>query len=498
MQTKNLKKLLSPINIFVAIVLLLAFILRLVNINNLLAFHYDQGRDALVIWDFLYNHKLFLIGPTTGLAGIFRGPYYYLLIAPFYFLGHGNPIYPAVFLVLTSVGAIWLMYYLTLKFQDKQSAIFALILASFSFYIVMAARWLSNPTPMMLLSMVLVWSMYLVVKGKQYGWVIMAVVSGLSLFNFGSSGELYYFPAILLFLILNWKNRPSLKTSIVSVVLFSFTFLPLVIFDIKHDGILRSGMSENFVKEKSFTWTTQYLLENRTKFYYDSFSTKIFHSRGKVEVFFLVSLFIALLYFLPSLSKNKFTRIIVILFFAPLIGLYFYQGNYKVLYDYYMTGYYLIFMLLVGLVLGKIWKLGFIGKTFIIIFLLVFLRNNYDPLSFKLLDKSNGPNSIAFINQNQAIDYIIKDADETEFNVDVYVPPVIPYSYDYLLTWKQPEHYLKEKNVKLLYTLYEKDSDHAKNLQDWLDRQEGIGEVVGEVEFGGIVVQKRERFDKVK
>ena len=63
-----------------------AFVLRIYRINDLLAFHFDQGRDALVIWDLWHNGKPFLIGPVTGLTGIFLGPFYYYLISPFYLI----------------------------------------------------------------------------------------------------------------------------------------------------------------------------------------------------------------------------------------------------------------------------------------------------------------------------------------------------------------------------------------------------------------------------
>jgi len=79
-------------NIFLIAIILFAFLLRVYRINDLLGFYYDQGRDALVVWDLIHNGKFFLIGPTTGIAGIFRGPYYYYLITPFYLLGRGNPI----------------------------------------------------------------------------------------------------------------------------------------------------------------------------------------------------------------------------------------------------------------------------------------------------------------------------------------------------------------------------------------------------------------------
>jgi len=488
---KTLKKLYTPWNLLILIILLLAYILRIYRIGELLGFHYDQGRDALVIWDLLYKGKMFLIGPTTGLAGVFRGPFYYYLIAPFYFLGQGNPIYPTIFLIFTAVLAIWLMYYLVSKFQDKQSALIAIILASFSYYMIWASRWLSNPTPMLLLSMILVWAMYLVLKQKQYGWYVIALVTGLSLFSFGSSGEFFYIPAILIFLFLNWKNRPNTKTLFVSLILFIFTFSPLLIFDIKHDGILRNGIVNNFVEEKSFVLPTKSLLENRTRFYYESFSTKIFHSREKTEMVLLTILLISFIYLLPSLYKNKFSRIILILLISPLLGLYFYQGNNNNFYEYYLTGYYMIYIMLTSLVLGKLWQKNYLGKIFVIIFMLVFLRNNYYPLNTKLLDKSDGPNSIAFINQLEAVDYLAYDSTGNKFNVDVYVPPVISYSYDYLFKWKGVIQ--EENQVKLLYTLYEEDPPHPERLKAWLDRQKGIGKVIEETKFGAITVQRRER-----
>lgn len=488
---KLFKKIYTPWNLLILIILLLAFLIRIYNIGTLLNFHYDQGRDALVIWDLIHNGKLFLIGPTTGLAGVFRGPFYYYLITPFYYLGQGNPIYPTIFLIFTSVVAIWLMYYLVLKFQDKQSALISTILASFSYYIVMASRWLSNPTPMLLLSMVLVWGMYIVLKGKQFGWYVIAFVTGLSLFSFGSSGELFYIPSVIIFLILNWKNKPNLKTMYISGVLFFVTLSPLLIFDIKHDGILRIGMTKNFIEEKGFILPNATFIKERSLIFYNSFSTKLFHSREKYELILLITLFVLFIYFSPSFYKNKFTRVILILITTPFVGLYFYQGNNNNFYEYYLTGYYMIYVFLAGLVLGKLWKTNFFGKIFVTFFILVFVKNNYYPLNFKLMDKSNNPNSLGFINQLQAVDYISNDSKDKEFNIDVYVPPVIPHSYNYLFLWNNVIQ--EEKEVDLLYTLYEDDGPHPERLKAWLDRQEKIGKVIYQEKFGGITVQKRER-----
>src|SRR3989339_1471952 len=74
-------------------ILALALFLRTYRVADFLGFWFDQGRDAKVVWDIWHSGKLTLIGPTTGIEGIFLGPFYYYLITPAYILGGGNPVY---------------------------------------------------------------------------------------------------------------------------------------------------------------------------------------------------------------------------------------------------------------------------------------------------------------------------------------------------------------------------------------------------------------------
>lgn len=481
-------------------VLLAGFIVRVYRIDQLLGFYYDQGRDALVIWDLLHNGKMFLIGPTTGIAGVFRGPWYYWLITPFYWLGKGNPIYPSVFLSFTTVVAIGIVYYLGYKIQGRITGLLAAVIASFSFYIVYASKWLSNPTPMILLSTILVLAMIKVTEGKKWGWPIISFCFGLSLFNFGSSGELFYFPAILIFVIWQKKNWPDLKNLLLSIFLFVITFAPLVLFDLKHQGILRGNFYQSFISEKSFALPTKFLLENRMNFYYDTFTKLLFDYRGWKEKTILAVVAVWFLVSLPKYVKNKGVSILILVLAAPIIGLYFYRGNYTVLYDYYLSGYYLIFVLLFAIVLGDIWRFK-IGKIFVLYFIYLFLNANILLILPRLSDRSTSPESIALINQEEAIAWVYSSASNRNFNVDVYVPPVIPYAYDYLFKWLGTAKYHKlpdESRVPLLYTLYEVDPPHPERLQAWLDRQKGIGKVITEERFGGIVVQERERIPAKK
>jgi hypothetical protein len=100
------------------------------------------------------------------------------------------------------------------------------------------------------------------------------------------------------------------------------------------------------------------------------------------------------------------------------------------------------------------------------------------------------------VNQKKALDFIYTNSGGKDFNVDVYVPPVIPYAYNYLFKWYGGGKYNRlplEENRSLLYTLYEVDSPHPERLEAWLARQKGIGKVEEKVQFGGITVERRTR-----
>ncbi len=497
---QKIKKFFTLENIIIFGTLTAAFIVRSFRIGQVLDFNYDQGRDALVIWDLVHlPHKFFLIGPTTGLPGIFRGPYYYYLIAPFYWLGKGNPVYPTIMLILTTVVALWLLYYLGKKIQNKETGTIALIVASFSSYIVYASRWLSNPTPMLPLSMILLWAMIKVTEKKKWAWPVIALVSGLSLFNFGSSGELFYFPAILVLLIWQWKNRPDVKNLILSVILFALTFLPLVFFDLKHGSLLSHNFLGTFGGGSgSFSFPSLNFIRQRLFEYYDIFTNKIFIDRSVYTNSVITLVGLVFLISFRKLIKNKKIAVVLLLLASPFVALFFYRGNYGILYDYYMTGYYLIFVLVFALVLGGIWKYK-AGKVFVAAFFILFFLNNIPVVKSKMTNGCDGPQTICLANQKQAINWIYKDAGNKDFNVDAYVPPVIPYSYDYLFKWLGTYKYHKlsiESQVPLLYTLYEVDPPHPERLKAWLDRQAGIGKVVKEQTFGGITVQERIRISK--
>lgn len=478
----------------ILLTLLLAFFLRIYRVWDLLDFHYDQGRDAMVIWNLWHNGKFFLIGPVTGLPGIFLGPLYYYLIAVPYLIGGGNPVYPSIFLSSLVTLGLFFLYKAGEKIGDKKLGFIALMVGSFSYSLVMSGRWLSNPTPIYLTSILIFYLMYLVtLKSKNVYWYLIFLFAGVS-FHFESASAAFYMPVVLAFCI--WQRKKlDLKTFFISGFLLFLTFTPQLIFNFKHGNILLNNILQELPKQERISGNWQLMLTDRLKLFWEMFSNKLFvENRTYSKISILVS-FVGLIFLIKNKKFTNIIKLFALFLLIPFSIYTIYRGNHGFLYDYYFTGYYLILVLLFSLGMWSISKKP-LGGMVVTIFLVLFLMDNGKYFVRRFTVGVNDGQDIFISNQLQAIDWIYKNAGDSEFNVDVYVPPVIAHSYNYLFTYRGDKR--TEKNVKKLYTLYEIDPPHPERLDAWLARQKGIGEVRETVEFGGITVERRERYDKQK
>ena len=478
-----------------SLVLLCAVFIRVYRVDQILWFYFDQGRDALVIWDFWHNGKLFLVGPTTGIAGIFRGPWYYWLIAPMYLIGGGDPVWPAVFLSVLTVVAILFLYVLGKEIAGRGAGLIATVIAGFSYYIMIASRWLSNPTPMLLISVLLVYSVFRVIgsrKPTKY-WLVIGFLLGLAM-QFGSAAEVFYFPVV--FGVAFWKRKTVNKLIVISSLFIVVgTFLPQIIFDIRHQGILTANIQKFLLEEGSFKLSFWEIVKIRFPFYWDVFTNKIWPGEPNLMKSAITLGFMTFVYNWRELLANRKFVILGLLVLSPLVGMLFFQGNYGNVYDYYFTGYYLVFILFFSVVLAQLFRAKS-GWILLVLFFGFFFRINLPLLRNFIIAGVDGSTTVAFGNQKQAIDWVYEDAGGRQFSVDVYVPPVIPYAYDYLFTWYGPEKFGFKPSKDLvdpLYTIYEVDPPHPERLEAWMARQKGIAVVEKEVRFGGITVQKRKR-----
>ena len=477
------------------LILIAATFVRVYNVNRNLGFYYDQGRDALVIWDFWKLGNPFLVGPTTGIAGVFRGPWYYWLITPAYILGRGNPVYPAILLSLTTVAAIFFLFLLAKEIVNREAGLIAGVITAFSYYIVVHSKWLSNPAPMLLISTVMLWSLVRFVKGARARWIwpLIGFLAGMAI-QFGSAAEIFYLPIILIIALWKRKYLPGKKNMFVSGLLFFISFVPQILFDVLKHGVLSQAIIKFVFGEGSFKLSFWEVAGIRANQYYELFHSIVLPgNKAYVLVFVLLGLGIILANAKKFIRNSSFITLLIFLT-VPLVGMVFFQGNYGNVFDYYFSGYYFPAILLFSLPLGYAFT-NWGGKIAVATFFVLFFQIN-TPVLASYLVHTRAP--FTFDHQKKAIKWIY-DNTEGEFNVDVYVPPVIPYAYDYLLKWypstmlrtNSPEQV--EEQVPTLFTLYELDPPSPERLEAWLTRQETYGTIEKEVSFGAITVQKRVR-----
>lgn len=501
----------------ITIILLGSFFVRAYRTTDLMAFHYDQARDALKVWDFWHKGDIFLVGPVTGLAGIFLGPLYYFMIAPFYLMGGGNPLYPAILLTFLGTVAIYVTYLIGLEIHSRPTGILAAIISGLSYYLILAGRWVSNPTPIFLGSVVLFYCLLKIIKsennkGKSISstyspYYIGAAIAISASLQFESASAFFYLPIILIFLIWQKGRRPDKKTFIICVSIFFISIIPQLIFSLAHQNMLIQNFANVFTKDQSFKLTVWDVITKRSDYFWTVFASKILPTQEKkVWVFLAISILGILSWKSPI--KTKTLKLFLIFLGVPVVGYTFFQGNHGNMYDYYMTGYYLPMIILFSLGLGALWEKSIYGKIVVAIFLLWFSQININLTRYYLSAGVDGPTHVSLGNELQAVNWVYNDASKLgEFNADFYVPPVIPYTYDYLFLWqgtvREKNNTLgcvselcglnKDSRVPIVYVLFEVDPPHPERLENWLLKYKDTSKIIEEVRFGGITVQKRER-----
>lgn len=478
------------------IIVLLGFILRTYRISDFMGFWYDQGRDGLTIWNLIHHGKFFLIGPTTGIEGIFLGPFYYYLITPFYALGQGSPVYPAIFLAGLNCAAIYLVYRITKKFAGNLAGLAAATFYAFSFQLIGASRWLSNPTPLPFFALLAIWSLVELVHSskKTRVWALLGLAVGLSLQLEAASATFFLPVTIIALLVYRQDLIFSARKLFALLGFFGLTLLPQILFNIRNQNILLRAFYTFLFSEKSFQPTVTNFYQHRVAFYYEIFTNKFFLDKGLILPSVLAVLVMAIV--VRKKLPNKFIAVLLLWWFTPVIILLFYHGNHGYVWDYYFTGVFPIICILLGSILAIfLVNVKSIGRFLPLVILVIFLAQNLSASKKYYL--GSGGAFITLTWEKAAVDWMYQDTGKTPFNTDEYVPPMIPYAYQYLLLWRGQQYGVVPKTelVKRLYTLHEPDTDHQTLLNTWMTRQAGIGSIEKTKEFGSLTVERRVRFD---
>lgn len=226
---------------FLLLILAVASFLRFYKISAYMEFLGDQGRDAIIVSNFLKHGDLMFIGPQTSIGNMYLGPWYYYLMAPALLLSFFNPLGSAIMVALLGVATVWLIWRVGQEWFGRATGLLAAFLLAISPVAVYYSVFSWNPNIMpffALLSMWLLWRIWQKNEFRKLPWLAISLAMVLNSHYLG----LLLFPIVGFFWFLTFKNnrkkktqKPFLLFTFYCLLIFFFLMFPLVLFDFKHN-----------------------------------------------------------------------------------------------------------------------------------------------------------------------------------------------------------------------------------------------------------------------
>lgn len=153
-----------------------AAFLRFYRVTAYLPFGGDEGRDAMVVRDFLVGHHPPWLGPGTSVGAMHLGPFYYYLMAVPMAIDWLNPVAAAVGVGIISLASLGLVYYLTRQWFGWTAAVVATALYAVSRIVVTFGRASVNAHPAPFFALLAVFGLERIRRTADFRW--LALVGG--------------------------------------------------------------------------------------------------------------------------------------------------------------------------------------------------------------------------------------------------------------------------------------------------------------------------------
>lgn len=443
-----------PIVILVAF----TFVLRVVNIEKLFYFTYDESIPAFVarrLW--LWGHVP-LIGGVTPF-GFHLAPYFYWFLALLLKIGNLNPIiwgYTGAAIAAFTTAAV---YVVGSKFFSKTTGLTAAAFWTFSYLANVYDRhfWALYWGP--LVSLLTIFSLYKIIKGNVKFIYLLAPTLAFAI-HADPSNLVFLLLTVIIWIIYKLQIR---KETILGVLIVLLSFLPLVVFDLRHDfantepviDYWKHGKNNPGVDINKFVNNTLLFSQATSRLVYtfgdNEIAKQYSYCKEYVQEKFaaipwyasvIASIVIATFVLANLKRKSEPGKFLV----ALLITLYFvaihiYGTIFKSdIFEHYITGLFAVFVLIVSYYLAKL------PKPVWITLLTIFIAANL----FKL---SQAQNSMGLAAKRQAIEYAMSEVADREFSLDSLSTCWKLNGYRYLFTvfGREPTKSYVDPNFAYLY-----------------------------------------------
>lgn len=444
------------------------------------AFWYDPARDLLLGWDNLY--KLTLIGPTSGIPGVFYGPYWIWLIS-FAQLFSKDP--RVVLFIIQTLPYLILFPFILSRFSrifGYTTMLLLWLLFLLSSYEYLEKVWNPYPAPLLiLLTIYLVFSktnsfsLKNILRSCFTGFVMGLIINFHLSFGIGMLfGLVIYLIGEMVFYLYTSKDKKNiLLQKLFEIGLFFIgllvAFLPFIAFEVRHQFLQTKTLITALLHHGAVVSLTGLSQTEILAVFW-----------GKISFLLQVPFLPALLLFLVGLAvylnqlrirhtqeKKLEIRLLLILFTVSLTILLLYLTTKNPIWSYHFIGFEIIFLLLFGLIINRI-------RIFQIVFGIwigcLFINSLFRFYQQMPVHQENIAGNLAA--EEVVVKKIHEESQTTNYVVYAYSTSIYYYEYSYLFRWLynknvpyRPE--LNPENAMLIFLIIPPRSDNVK-VQDFI------------------------------
>lgn len=410
--------------IFIIIFIFAVFIFfRFYNFENRISFGWDQEQFSYQVKQLIKDHKPVLLGPRTNNdKGFFLAPYFTYLIAPFFLITSLHPWALFFFLIFYNLLFFFSSYFILKKIFNSLYALFFLSFWAINPLIVhydFTAWW-----PIMIpLGVIIVWKiLYWVEKNSSvFPWILLGLVLGFFI-NMHIQFSLIVAFTIAFIWLDRKKNNLNLAKFFSLVAAFILMFVPLLIFDIRHD-FLNTKLIFNFLNNgfdakywDPFSWLGVFA---------NFIHPLILIKSVPFTLFFYLLILFALIYLLKIKRNNYQIFYKSSLFLWIIFPLFFAKYGQRPSEYYFIFLYPFIYIVIISFMMTTLKKKYFLYFLLFILFLanLKNLLANLKPDYFSLKYRDNLIQNLAKVVKNK------------KYNLSYATPLGLASGFKYLLDY---------------------------------------------------------------
>ncbi len=483
-----------------------AFYLRSYALYRDLFFAFDQGRDA---WEIvkLMQGDLTLIGPVTGLTGVFLGPFWYFVLLPLYWIGKGNPVVPAVGMIGLHTLCVAIIYSVAKRISSWKAGVISSVLFTISFSNIMFSRWLSNPSPLPFLSLLSFITLWKAIASKKMCYFVVAgLLFGLCM-QLEAANAVWYIPTVILVyayeVVFVEKKLGTFKEKVLTLLQwgvftaigFCLTLIPQLLFELKWNFLISKNLITAFSTTHSITLAES--LPTRLRLLFELYSRGMIGDRVVLGLPIAVLLVVLLIVLRRHFQQNRGLRIILLWFLVPLFFHAIYTGNYGNFWDYYAVAQHVPLYILIGALIGLAMSVYSRAKPLLtgitVVLLLSSAILNYERWKGFLTPYAD---RFSLQMQVEATRWIASKAGTTRYGTWVYTPDAQDQAHRYVFYWigkqtkSMPGPHVEQE--PLIFMVVEDDPGHAKRREEWLATNQTFGNLLETKKFGAITVYMME------